>query len=161
MILWGHATTWLLFLRVFNSALFHYGVLDKIKKHYCIAITTCEEENTNSALFTVGFSQNLMWLNSVQGFSGGSGVKNPAANAGDMDLISDPRWSHMPLSNCWICSRSQEPQLLKPLCPEPMLHKRNLPVRSTCTSTKSSPHSPQLEKNLCTNEDPAQSNLNK
>lgn len=104
MILWGHATTWLLFLTVFNSALFHYGVLDKIKKHYYIAIITCEEENTNSALLTVGFSQNLMWLNNVQGFSAGSGVKNPTANAGNMDSISDPRWSHMPLSNCWICA---------------------------------------------------------
>ena len=36
MMLWGHTTTWLLSLRVSNSAPFHYGVLDKIKKYYYI-----------------------------------------------------------------------------------------------------------------------------
>ena len=35
-MLWGHTTTWLLSLRVSNSAPFHYGVLDKIKKYYYI-----------------------------------------------------------------------------------------------------------------------------
>ena len=69
-----------------------------------IAIITREEENTNSALFTISFSQNILWLNNVQGFSGGSKVKNPNANAGDMDSISDPRRSNMPLSNYRICA---------------------------------------------------------
>ena len=33
------------------------------------------------------------------GFPGGSVVKNPPANAGDMGSIPDPRRSHMPRSN--------------------------------------------------------------
>ena len=33
------------------------------------------------------------------GFPGGALVKNPPANAGDMDSSSGPRRSHMPQSN--------------------------------------------------------------
>ena len=33
------------------------------------------------------------------GFPGGSVVKNPPANAGDMGLIPDPARSHIPQSN--------------------------------------------------------------
>lgn len=33
------------------------------------------------------------------GFSGGSQIKNPPANAGDMDSIHDQGRSHMPRSN--------------------------------------------------------------
>ena len=43
-------------------------------------------------------------IKQCSGFSGGSKVKNPNANAGDMDSISDPRGSHMPLSNYRICA---------------------------------------------------------
>ena len=48
-------------------------------------------------------------------------------------------------------SRAREPQLLKPACLEPMLcskrsQREATTMRSLCTTTKSSPHSPQLEK---------------
>ena len=55
--------------------------------------------------------------------------------------------------NYWACalqllkpahSRARVPQLLKPMRLEPMLHKK----RSHSTTTRSSPHSPQLEKAL-------------
>ena len=36
---------------------------------------------------------------SHKGFLGGSGVKNPLANAGDTGLIPGPGRSHMPLSS--------------------------------------------------------------
>ena len=40
------------------------------------------------------------WINKVkQGFRGGTVVKNPPANAGDMGLIPGPGRSHMPRSN--------------------------------------------------------------
>ena len=52
------------------------------------------------------------------------------------------------IHNCW----AHVPWLLVPACLEPMLcHKR-----SHC-----SPHSPQPEKSPCSNEDPAQSKINK
>ena len=45
--------------------------------------------------------------------------------------------------NCWACV----PQLLKPACLEPMLHKREATtMRSPRTATKSSPCESQLEK---------------
>ena len=56
-------------------------------------------------------------------FPGGSVVKTPPANAGNMGLIPDPGRSHMSWSkkpvchNLRNCSRSQEPQLLKPARP--------------------------------------------
>ena len=44
---------------------------------------------------------------SLRGFPGGSAVKNPPANAGDMGSISGPGRSHMPQS-----SEAHAPQLL-------------------------------------------------
>ena len=54
---------------------------------------------------------------------GSSLVKNPPANVGHMDSIPDPGRSHMLRSNLAcaqpqllsLCSRAQEPQLLKPV----------------------------------------------
>ena len=58
------------------------------------------------------------------GFLGGSVVKNPPANAGDLGSIPDLGRAHGPWSNhapvpqlLSLCSRAQEPQLLKPMCP--------------------------------------------
>ena len=55
------------------------------------------------------------------GFPGGSVVKNPPANAGDMGSISDPGRSHMLWSNrahapqlLSLRSGAREPQLLNP-----------------------------------------------
>ena len=55
------------------------------------------------------------------GFPGGSVVKNPPANAGDMGLIPGLGRSHMQLST-WAATiepvlQDWEPQLLKPVCP--------------------------------------------
>ena len=61
-------------------------------------------------------------------FSGGAVVKNPPANAGDTGSSPGPGRSHMPCGatkpvhhNYW----GRMPQLLKPACLEPVLHKRS------------------------------------
>ena len=58
------------------------------------------------------------------GFPGGSVVKNLPANAGDRDSIPGPGGTHMPQRNearalqlLNLCSRAQEPKLLKPVHP--------------------------------------------
>ena len=66
-------------------------------------------------------------------FPGGSVVKNPPANAGDMGSSPGPGRSHMPWSNetrapqlLSLRSRARKPQLLKPACLEPvLLNKRS------------------------------------
>ena len=62
----------------------------------------------------------------------------------------------MPHEYC-LCSRARGPQLLKPRGLEPVLHSK----RSPQTALKNSPCLPQLEKNLCSNKDPAHSKINK
>ena len=62
-------------------------------------------------------------------FPGGAVVKNPPASAGDTGLTPGLGRSHMPRSN-WaralqllrLRSRAREPQLLKPVCLEPVLY---------------------------------------
>ena len=65
-------------------------------------------------------------------FPGGKAVKNPPANAGDTGSSPGPGRSHIPQSNyacapqlLSLCSRAREPQLLKLVLLEPMLHKRS------------------------------------
>ena len=74
-------------------------------------------------------------------FPGGAVVKNPPASAGHMGPIPGPGRSHMPQSN-----KAHAPQLLslRSRAREPQL----LSLRATATepATKSSSHSPQLEK---------------
>ena len=74
--------------------------------------------------------------NNFQDFPGGPVVKNPPANAGDMNSIPGLGKSHMP-------------QLLRHTCLEPVLNKRNH-MRSLCTMTKNS----NQRKPVCSNEDP-------
>ena len=87
-------------------------------------------------------------------------VKNPPANAGDMDLSRGPGRSHMPQSNeacapqlLSLRSRACEPQLLKP-APQPLNPARLETVfrnkRSHCN-----------EKPAHHNEDPMQPKINK
>ena len=45
------------------------------------------------------------------GFSGGSGVNNPLAKAGDMGLLSDPVRSHMSPELLSPCTTTTEPVL--------------------------------------------------
>ena len=68
-------------------------------------------------------SYNLPRLNQkeIEGFPGGSLVKNLPANAGDTGLSPCPGRSHMPWSNearapqlLSLRSRAREPQLLRP-----------------------------------------------
>ena len=82
-------------------------------------------------------------LKTELGLPGGSVVKNLPANAEDMGLIPDLQRFHVSWSS-WapvpqllsLCSRAQEPQLLKPEHLEPVLHKRD-----RCREA----HTPQLE----------------
>ena len=67
----------------------------------------------------------MYWL---EGFPGGTVVKNPPASAGDTGSSPGPGRSHMPRRNearapqlLSLCSRAHEPQLLKPTRLEPML----------------------------------------
>ena len=78
----------------------------------------------------------------LRDFPVGTVVKNPLANAGDRGLSPGLGRSHMPQSNSArvpqllsLCSRAHEPQLLscvpqllKPVCLEPVFHSK----RSHC-----------------------------
>ena len=58
-------------------------------------------------------------------------VKTLPSNAEDMGLILDLGRSHLPGSN-----KAHVPQLLKPACLEPVLHKRSHHRRSLHTATR-------------------------
>ena len=102
----------------------------------------------------------------LEGFPGGSVVKNLPANAGDMNLIPDPERSHMPWGNeihapQWLslCSRAKEAQ---PLSPRAATIEACMP-ESLCSATRETPlqwgaHTPQLENNplAATREKPTQ-----
>ena len=71
----------------------------------------------------------------VRSFLGGSVVKDPPANAGDMDLTPDLERSHMEQSNevcapqpLSLCSRAQKPQLPKPILCNKRSHHDEKPV---------------------------------
>ena len=97
-------------------------------------------------------------------------VKNPPANAGDTSSIPDLGRSHIPWSK-WaflpqllgLCSRPLEPQLLKPAPTKACVLKQEKTLQwEVCKSQpESSPHSPQLQKSLCSSDDLAQPKLNK
>ena len=85
-----------------------------------------------------------------EGFPGGSVVRNPPTNSGNTGLIPGARGFRMPQSN-WacapqlsiLCSRAQEPQLLKPVCPRFCAPQQEKSMRSSLrTATKSRPCSP-------------------
>ena len=70
--------------------------------------------------------KNLKW-----GFPGGSVIKNPPADIGDMCSIPGPGRSHMPWSSEPLvvqllnqCSRAQEPWVLSLLTPDLVLHNK-------------------------------------
>ena len=74
----------------------------------------------------------FLTLKKKKGFPGGAVVGSLPANAGNMGLSPGPGGSHMPRSS-WACapqllslrSRTHEPQQLKPVHLEPVLHKRS------------------------------------
>ena len=107
----------------------------------------------------------LIIQDSTQGFPGGSVVKNPPVDAGDISSIPGSGRSHMPRGNkarapqlLSLWSRAQEPQLLKPEGRGPVLHNERTP--SSHVAARSSPSSLHPEKNLHIKEDPAQPNAN-
>ena len=93
---------------------------------------------------------------SAKGFPGGSVVKNPPANAGDMGWIPGVGKSHMPQSDYThglqllsLCSRAWEPQQEKPLQWE------------TCPlQRRAAPNHGNWRKPECNNKDPAQPKIN-
>ena len=91
------------------------------------------------------------------GFPGGAVVKNPSANAGDTGSSPGLGRSHMPRSN-W----AREPQLLSlrvwSLCSATREATR---VRGPCTTMKSGPRSPQLERALAQKRRPNTAKKNK
>ena len=103
-------------------------------------------------------------LKTIQGLPDGSVVQNPLANAEDMGSIPGPERSHMPRLLI-LCSRTWELQRLSPLaattgaleslslCSVP---REAATVRSQRPQLESISSSLQLEKSLCSKEEPAQ-----
>ena len=107
-----------------------------------------------------------------RGFPGGAVKKNPLVKqeTGVQSLIGeDPtcfgatkHMSHHYWDCSRACSRACRPQLLKPLCPRACAPQENPPQwEAHPPQLDSSPHSLQVEKSLRSNEDPAQSKINK
>ena len=79
-----------------------------------------------------------------QDFPGGSVMKNPAANAGDLVSTPDPGRPHMPQSN-WasapqllgLCSGVPEPQPLRPEHPRACAPKQERPPQWEATRRNS------------------------
>lgn len=83
-------------------------------------------------------------------------VVNTPAKAGGVDrslMEEDP--------TCRRGTKPTRPQLLEPVLAGRALQGEKAPQGEAHTSTKSSPHSPQLEKSLRDNEDPAQPKIKK
>ena len=102
------------------------------------------------------------------GFPGGSGVKKMPAKPGDTGLIPDLGRSHIPWSSyshaaqlLSLCSRAQEPPLLRPTWPRAPAPQEAPQWEAHWQQLESIPCLPQLEKNLCSNKDPAQPKINK
>ena len=82
-------------------------------------------------------------------------VKNPPANAVDTGFIPDPGRSHKARSNetrvpqlSSLCSRTWEPQLLRPMHPRVCALQQEKPLQKEARApqSESSSHLPQLEK---------------
>ena len=77
----------------------------------------------------------------MQGFPGGLVVKNPPANAGDMDSSPGPGRSHMPRSN-----QAHAPQLLSPCATTTEAHMPRTHAPQQKNPLQWEAHAPQLEK---------------
>ena len=105
----------------------------------------------------------------IAGFPGGSVAKNPPASAADKDSIPDPRRYHMLWSNkdhapqiLSLCSRVQEPQLLKLMRPTVRAAAREATAtRSPPITARVACRSSQPEESPQSNEDPAEPKTNK
>ena len=103
------------------------------------------------------------------GFPGGAVVKNPPANAEDTGSSPGPGRSHVLRSNSACApqllslrSRAHEPQLLKPVCLEPVLcnkrsHRNEKPAHS---NKEQPPLAATRESPMHSNEAPMQPKIN-
>ena len=91
----------------------------------------------------------IIYFKKLMGASrSGPVVKNPPCNAGDTSSISGLARSHMPRGNYWTWAL--EPGNCNYWSLELMLcNKESLCTSSPHITAKNSPHSPQLEKALC------------
>ena len=100
---------------------------------------------------------------SLQGLPGGSVVKSLPTSAGDTSLIPylgrshilRSNWAHAP--QLWnLCSRAQEPQVLKAVRPIACAQQHEKPPQweAHAPQLETSPCSPQLEKSLHNSKDP-------
>ena len=102
-----------------------------------------------------------------RGFPGGSVVKNPPANAGDMRWIPGSREIPHATEQLSPCTTTIEPVLQSPGIAatealEPVLcDKRRYRNKKPASPLERSLHSPRLEKHLLSNKDPAQPKVNK
>jgi hypothetical protein len=91
----------------------------------------------------------------LQGFPGGSAVKNPPANAGDTGSVPNLGRSHVPLSNkpmghnCWACALEPRSHNYWSLCTS--LKREATAMRNLLTTTREKPVG---------NKDPAQPIIN-
>ena len=98
----------------------------------------------------------LEWLKlEIQDFPGGPVVKNPSANAGDMvwSLVQeDPTYHEVtkPMGHdywaCYLEHMSLCTVIMEARVSGACALQQAATMRSSCTTTKSSPQSPQLEK---------------
>ena len=100
--------------------------------------------------------------NQTQGFPGGSVVKNPLVNAGDMGLIPALGRSHMSWSN-WagaprlsLGSRARAPQLPKPAHPRARAPRWEVTARSPGAATGEQTPGSNQRRPESSKEDPAQ-----
>ena len=98
------------------------------------------------------------------GIPGGSVIKSPFANSGDMGLIPDPGRSPMPQSSCGcasqllnLCSRALGLQPLKPVHLRARAARRKKPPQRGLEL----PPLAEPEKSPHSKEDPAQPEINK
>ena len=103
----------------------------------CISEQRSYSRNKQLLLPSKGKQCFLWYLKRLMGdFPRGTVVKNLPASAGDTGSSPGPGRSHMPQSNrsrvpqlLSLRSRAHKPQLLKPICLEPVLHNK----RSHCS----------------------------
>ena len=104
----------------------------------------------------------------IKRFPGGTVVKNPPASTGDTDSIPDSGRPHMLWSNSpyapqpsGLCSRAQEPQLLKPAHPRACAPQPKPCNKQPMNGNEGRDALAAKREQPCSNEDPPQPKRNK
>ena len=104
----------------------------------------------------------------IKRFPGGTVVKNPPASTGDTDSIPDSGRPHMLWSNSpyapqpsGLCSRAQEPQLLKPAHPRACAPQPKPCNKQPMNGNEGRDALAAKRQQPCSNEDPPQPKRNK